>query len=282
MNYTFIESEVDLNYLNKELLKKPEVGIDTEFRRRSKDDLKLCLLQIRDEEEIYLIDCLKIKEANYSHSFLSSKKVTKVFHSFKEDNEAIYSWTGLKISNIFDTQLANAFLGGSFSISYKNLVNSLLGVEISKNETRSNWMRRPLSASQLDYAASDVEFLLDLYLIQREILLKDNKYNSLKEEIRILASSDHQAQVTPKKINHLVKKPPKHQEKVILDRLQLIVKTLSIREGINSTLLFSKKNQKEFYYKVLSFGIERSLDELAKWKKGLLCEDVYKLFKEII
>ena len=42
MNYTFIESEVDLNYLNKELLKKPEVGIDTEFRRRSKDDLKLC------------------------------------------------------------------------------------------------------------------------------------------------------------------------------------------------------------------------------------------------
>ena len=61
MNYTFIESVEDLNYLNKELLIKEELGIDTEFRRRSKDDMRLCLLQIRDKDEIYLIDCLKIK-----------------------------------------------------------------------------------------------------------------------------------------------------------------------------------------------------------------------------
>ena len=45
---------------------------------------------------------------------------------------------------------------------------------------------------------------------------------------------------------------------------------------------FGLLSKKEFYYKVLSFGIESSLDELAQWKKGLLCEDVYKLFKEII
>jgi len=280
MNYTFIESEADFNYLNQELLTKSEIGIDTEFRRKSKDDIKLCLLQIRDEEEIYLIDCLKIKEANSGYGFLSSEKVIKVFHSFKEDNEAIHAWTGLKTLNVFDTQLANAFLGGSFSISYKDLVNNLLGVEISKKETRSNWMRRPLSTSQLDYAASDVEFLLDLYLIQRKILLEDNKYNSLKEEIQMLNPFDL-VKETPKKRNDLIKKPSKHQEKIILDKFQLIVKTLSIKEGINSTLLFSKKNQKEFYSKVLSFGIESSLDELAQWKKGLLYEDLYKLFLEI-
>jgi len=280
MNYTFIESEEDFNYLNQELLTKSEIGIDTEFRRKSKDDIKLCLLQIRDEEEIYLIDCLKIKEASYGYGFLSSEKVIKVFHSFKEDNEAIQAWTGLTTLNVFDTQLANAFLGGIFSISYKDLVNNLLGVEISKKETRSNWMRRPLSTSQLDYAASDVEFLLDLYLIQRKILLQDNKYNSLKEEIQML-SPFNQVQETPKKRNDLINKPSKHQEKIILDKFQLIVKTLSIREGINSTLLFSKKNQKEFYSKVLSVGIENSLDELAQWKKRLLYEDLYKLFLEI-
>ena len=74
-------------------------------------------------------------------------------------------------NNIFDTQLANAMLGGSFSISYKALVEDLLGVEISKTETRSNWMRRPLSRAQLDYAASDVEFLIELYSIQKKKLL---------------------------------------------------------------------------------------------------------------
>ena len=105
MSFIVIESSDDLNYLNNELLQRNLLGIDTEFRRKSKDDIKLCLLQIRDEEEIYLIDCLKIKEASYGYGFLSSEKVIKVFHSFKEDNEAINSWTGLKIFNIFDTEL---------------------------------------------------------------------------------------------------------------------------------------------------------------------------------
>ena len=158
MTYILIESNDDLDYLDTELTQKEILGIDTEFRRTSKTNLKLALLQIKDLDETYLIDCVKIKAKKESCKFLSCRKVTKIFHSSKEDLEAIFSWTNCQVSNIFDTQLANAFLGNSFSVSYKDLVLQDLEVKIKKDETRSNWLRRPLSSSQLDYAASAVSY----------------------------------------------------------------------------------------------------------------------------
>ena len=120
--FTLIETSEDLMFLNKELLEAPFVAVDTEFRRTGKEDIKLALMQINDSDEIYLIDCLNIYEPKDICTFLSSPKVTKIFHSHREDLEAIFSWTQLKVSNIFDTQIANSFLDGSFSISYQDLV----------------------------------------------------------------------------------------------------------------------------------------------------------------
>ena len=155
--YTFIDSLEDLAFLNKELLSKPYIGIDTEFRRTSKDNMKLALLQINDEEEIFLIDTLLIKDPQDQVSFLYSNEVVKIFHSCKEDLEAVYSWTNEEMVNIFDTQIANAFLDSDYSIGYQGLVEKKLGIILDKKETRSNWIRRPLSDSQLKYAALDVE-----------------------------------------------------------------------------------------------------------------------------
>ena len=83
--YTFIDTIENLAFLNKELLKKPYLGIDTEFRRTTKDNMKLALLQVNDGEEIFLIDCLLIKNPREHASFLLSDSVTKIFHSCKED-----------------------------------------------------------------------------------------------------------------------------------------------------------------------------------------------------
>ena len=56
MDFNQIETNADLEFLNQELLLKPYIGIDTEFRRTSKDNMRLALLQINDGEEIYIID----------------------------------------------------------------------------------------------------------------------------------------------------------------------------------------------------------------------------------
>ena len=130
--FTLIESLEDLSYLNKEISDRSHIGIDTEFRRTSKYNMKLALLQINDGEEIFLIDTIKIKHPESNIDFLSSGHVIKIFHSCKEDLEAILSWTDSKIENVFDTQIANAFLGEAYSISYQDLVKDRLGIVLDK------------------------------------------------------------------------------------------------------------------------------------------------------
>ena len=78
--FTFIESIEDLAFLNQELLSKNYVGVDTEFRRTTKYNMRLALLQVNDGEEIYLIDTVLIDNPKEHASFLFSDSVTKVFH----------------------------------------------------------------------------------------------------------------------------------------------------------------------------------------------------------
>ena len=72
--------------------------------------MRLALLQVNDDEETYLIDAVLIEDPGPHVSFLFSQSVTKIFHSCKEDLEAIFSWTSKEMVNIFDTQIANSLL----------------------------------------------------------------------------------------------------------------------------------------------------------------------------
>ena len=173
--FHLIDTENDLESLDKELILQPYLGVDTEFRRTSKEDINLALIQVNNSEETFIIDCIALGEYRNNCKFLFSGEVVKIFHSFKEDLEAIFFWTQSYLDNVFDTQLANAFLGGSYSIGYQDLVFKKLDVLVDKEETRSNWIKRPLRDSQLKYAASDVEFLIDLYKDQKRDLDSSKK-----------------------------------------------------------------------------------------------------------
>ena len=118
--------------------------------------------------------------------FLFSPSVLKIFHSCKEDLEAVFAWTKKEMVNIFDTQIANSLLDGDFSIGYQGLVEQEMDIVLNKNETRSNWIRRPLSDSQLKYAALDVEYLIYLYKIQKEELINTTKLEWHDQEIKRL------------------------------------------------------------------------------------------------
>ena len=145
--FVLIETYEDLKFLNEELLKCPYIAIDTEFRRTTKDNMKLALMQVNDSNEIYLIDCLQIKQPEESCSFLSSPDPTKIFHSCREDIEAIYSWTKRRVLNIYDTQIANSLLGGTYSIGYQALVKEKIGLVVSKDETRNELVKKTSNRS---------------------------------------------------------------------------------------------------------------------------------------
>jgi len=275
--YTFIDSIDDLAFLNRELMEKPYLGVDTEFRRTTKDNMRLALLQVNDGEEIYLIDTILISNPKEHASFLFSNSVVKIFHSCKEDIEAVYAWTGQVMVNLFDTQLANAFLNGDYSIGYQGLVEEKLGIKIDKGETRSNWIRRPLTDSQLKYASSDVEFLINLYLDQKESLVEENKLCWLEEEVSFLSSRIFEPidyfEDIPLKIT-------KAEEKSLLLKFNQLVELISEQKKINCTLFFSKKSQKDFLRLVFNLGQKASLNKITKWRSSLFEDSLSYLLKD--
>ena len=68
--YTLIDSHEDLMFLNQELINRPYVAVDTEFRRTHKDNMRLALLQVNDDEETFLIDTILIKDPGNSEFFI--------------------------------------------------------------------------------------------------------------------------------------------------------------------------------------------------------------------
>jgi ribonuclease D len=277
MSFNLIETLDDLNFLNKELLLKPYVGVDTEFRRTTKDNMRLALLQINDAEEIYLVDAVLIDDPKDNCSFLFSDSVTKIFHSCKEDIEAIYSWTGKKMINLFDTQLAEAFLNGHYSIGYQGLVEEKIGITVDKGETRSNWIRRPLTDSQLNYAASDVEFLIDLFIEQKKSLNLSNKLEWHNEELDFLSSRIFSPIDYDEDINTGLTKA---EEKNLLNKFNDIVLQVAELEKINPTMFFSKKSQKDFLRLTINEGFEKASSEIASWRCRLIAERLGSLLQD--
>ena len=273
--FTLIQTLEDLIFLNEELLKCPYVAVDTEFRRTTKDNMKLALMQVNDSSEIYLIDCLQIKEPRETCSFLSSPDPKKIFHSCREDIEAIYSWTNKGVLNIYDTQIANSLLGGTYSISYQALVKEKIGLKVSKDETRTNWLKRPLTEAQLNYAASDVYYLIDLYRLQREEFSKTNKLEWLEEESNKDSALESFSELPRDKLFSIQKK----EEKEILNEFNNMVNKISRIERINPTLLFSKQNQKILVLNTLSFGLEIALQGITNWRSRLIKENFSALMK---
>ncbi len=139
------------------------IAIDTEFMRSDTFYPKVGLLQIGDGKGCYLIDPLTMTELQPLRDLLVNPQVTKVLHSCSEDLEVFQTWLDVVPAPIFDTQIAAAFAGLGYSLSYANLVKLLLNTEIPKDETRSDWLQRPLSMAQLKYAALDVAHMLIVY-----------------------------------------------------------------------------------------------------------------------
>lgn len=138
------------------------LALDTEFVRTNTFYSNIGLLQLADTNACYLVDPLCIKDWSEFSQLLVNPACSFVIHSCSEDLNLLYTFLGVVPLNLFDTQVAAAFVGMGYSISYQALVNELLGIELDKGETRSDWLRRPLSERQLEYAALDVLYLLEL------------------------------------------------------------------------------------------------------------------------
>ncbi|GAB3271974.1 ribonuclease D [Parahaliea aestuarii] len=139
------------------------VAVDTEFMRRNTFYPQVALLQLCFGDTAWLIDPLAIDDLGAIIDLMEDRSVVKVLHSPSEDLEVFSQWLGVLPEPLFDTQRAAALLDRGFGIGYRGLVESVCGVDLPKDETRSDWLQRPLSEAQCQYAAQDVLYLLAVY-----------------------------------------------------------------------------------------------------------------------
>ena len=159
----------------------PFVALDTEFMRVDTFYPIAGLIQIGDGERAYLIDPLTIDNWQPLSALLENPAVVKVLHACSEDLEVLLRLTGSLPAPLFDTQLAAAYLNLGFSMGYSRLVKEVLDLDLPKGETRSDWLQRPLSETQISYAAEDALHLAEVYVLLRP-RLSDEKYAWVLED----------------------------------------------------------------------------------------------------
>jgi ribonuclease D len=139
------------------------IGLDTEFIRERTYWPQLALVQMAVGEEILLIDPLIPGMPEALRPWLTDTSILKIMHSASEDLVAFKCTCDAMPRPLFDTQIGAALAGIGGGMGYQKLVAEITGVTLPKGETRSDWMRRPLSPAQLEYAADDVEYLFALH-----------------------------------------------------------------------------------------------------------------------
>src|SRR5690606_38789746 len=192
-----IELVTDQQRLNElcQIWKIREVlALDTEFMRVSTFYPIAGLIQVGDLDRQYLIDPLAIQDWDEFKAVLTAESVTKILHSCSEDLVLFHSMFGCVPAPLVDTQRAAAFLGYGFSISYLNLVLQLTGVTLEKGETRSDWLKRPLTDQQIHYAALDVVYLPAIWAELRQRLQQKNYLAWFEADCRQLATVAGQAE----------------------------------------------------------------------------------------
>ena len=153
-----------LDDLCRRLREAGRFALDTEFVGERTYLPRLCLVQIATTEFIALVDTLEIASMNPLWDLVADPSVEKVLHAAREDLRLAYFGGQKRLpQGILDTQIAAGLMGlPSYPLSYARLVEALMGIRLSKGETRSEWDRRPLSPAQLEYARDDVRYLLPM------------------------------------------------------------------------------------------------------------------------
>lgn len=171
------------------------IGLDTEFMRRDTFFPKLALVQVAANGLCALVDPLAFDTAHGLRRLVGGRLC--IMHSASEDVDALAPLLGDSTLDLFDTQIAAAMCGLGFGLSYQRLVELLLETRIPKDETRSDWLRRPLSAAQLEYAEQDVAHLHELHALLHAQLRERGRLEWHAQDCARLAARAHRPESDP-------------------------------------------------------------------------------------
>jgi ribonuclease D len=167
IEYAWVDTQPALDDVLHTLLARDRYALDTEFHRERTYFPKLALIQVAwlDDEapggqRVALIDPLTVDVRAFAPLFLSDSLC--VIHAAQQDLDVLTHAVGVVPAAMFDTQIAAGFAGYG-TPSLVSLLQGEVGVSPAKGDRLTDWLRRPLSDDQMQYAASDVEYLLEVH-----------------------------------------------------------------------------------------------------------------------
>jgi len=186
-DHRFIDTADELASVIEQLLGQDRYALDTEFHRERTYWPKVALVQIAWPGELVLIDPLEV-DLSPLRAVMESDALA-VLHAAAQDLEVLELTTGAIPQRLFDTQIAAGFLGMS-TPSLAALHERELGVQLPKANRLTDWLERPLNNAQRDYAAADVDRLLDIHDQLTEQLVALGRLAWADEECEILRTRD--------------------------------------------------------------------------------------------
>ncbi len=188
VKYKLITQSSDLEAVAEQMRGAALIAFDTEFVSEDCYQPELCLIQVWIDGEIFLLDPLLLGDTTPFWRQLADGSHITLAHAAREEFRFCQRYTaGRGPANLVDTQVAAALVALEYPAAYSTLVSRFAGRTISKGETRTNWRKRPLADSQLEYAASDVLYLPQIYSAIMNLLEKRRRGHWLEEEMQAMS-----------------------------------------------------------------------------------------------
>lgn len=240
--YTFIDTSKALEAFGQENKGIEWMCFDTEFVGEKRYYTLLCVIQIKTIHGNYVIDPIKLKNIDVVLGFLADPNIVKITHAGENDYRLLSRQYDMTPTNTFDTQIAAAFLGYKYPVSFQKLVGSELGISLKKGYTVTNWEARPLSKQQIGYALDDVLPLYDMWQNMKQRLEERGRLAWAREEFEALErSARYEKDPYDEALKSSLMRKANQQEKIFLLRLYNWRTSEAERKNYSKEMILSSK-----------------------------------------
>ena len=186
IQYEFVDTQKGLDRLVSNISGLDVMAVDLEADSMYHFQDKVCLIQLATRRQIYIIDPIRLESIKQFKPYFSDSRIRKVFHGADYDIRSLFRDFDIVIHNLFDTELACRFLGIQQS-GLDAVIQSFFRVKLHKKYQKKDWSKRPLPQDMINYAAKDVQYLLQLSEILKKKLIKKRRLSWVEEEFQLLS-----------------------------------------------------------------------------------------------
>ena len=240
--YTFVDNHADLLAFVSQNKRIDWMCFDTEFVGEKRFHTQLCLIQVATENGNFLIDPLQIKDLSPFLDMIADPNILVITHAGENDYRILYQQYNTLPKCVFDTQIAAAFAGYNYPVSFRKLVDNELQVKLKKSYTVADWEKRPLTEEIIGYALHDIIYLHELWSRLQNRLVASDRVDWAKEEFHPLTTAAYyyrnpdQEAITSNLMRNLNRK-----ERIFLVRLYRWRRGLAEQKNKSKEMILSSK-----------------------------------------